>query len=88
MERLRKGFSDSLAAAVGKEVPTGPAGWRIAEVQRKWLGFFWPTFTKEAHAGLAEMYVADERFAAYYDDQAGQGAAEFLLDAIAAYVRQ
>ena len=32
---------------------------------------------KEAHAGLAEMYVADERFTAYYDDQAGQGQRSF-----------
>lgn len=88
VERLSKEIIDSLAAAVGKEDPTGPAGWRIAELHRKWLGFFWPTYSKEAHAGLAEMYVADERFAAYYDDQAGQGAAEFLRDAIAAYARQ
>ena len=36
---------------------------------------------------MAEMYVADERFTAYYDNQAGQGAAQFLRDAIAAYAK-
>lgn len=88
VERLSKEIIDSLAAAVGKEDPAGVEGLRIAELHRKWLSFFWPTYSKEAHAGLAEMYVADERFTAYYDDQAGQGAAEFLRDAIAAYARQ
>ncbi|MGB4432222.1 MAG: TipAS antibiotic-recognition domain-containing protein [Limnochordia bacterium] len=88
MERLSKEIIDSLAAAVGKEDPAGVEGLRIAELHRKWLSFFWPTYSKEAHAGLAEMYVADERFTAYYDDQAGQGAAGFLRDAIAAYARQ
>ena len=35
-------------------------------------------------SGLAEMYVADERFKAYYEAVA-PGAAEFLRDAIKAY---
>ena len=32
----------------------------------------WPEYSEEAHAHLAEMYVADERFTAYYD-QAVEG---------------
>jgi len=34
---------------------------------------------------LAEMYVADERFAQYYNDRAGTGAATALRDAIVRY---
>lgn len=88
VDRLSREIIDSLAAALGKEDPAGPAGLKIAELHRKWLSFFWPTYSKEAHAGLGEMYVADERFTAYYDDHAGQGAAEFLRDAIAAYAKK
>ena len=31
------------------------------------------------------MYVDDERFTAYYDNAAGEGASVFLRDSIAAY---
>ena len=39
---------------------------------------------KEAHAGVAQMYVYDERFKEYYDKH-GDGLAEFLRDAIVEY---
>ena len=41
---------------------------------------------KEAHAGVAQMYVCDERFKEYYDKH-GEGLAEFLRDAIVEYTR-
>ena len=85
-EQLAKEIIASLVEAVGKEDPEGPAGRRIAELHRKWLSFFWPEYSKEAHAGLAEMYVADERFTAYYD-QHKEGAARFLRDAIVSYTK-
>lgn len=50
----------------------------------RWLGG-WGDYPPEAHKGLGDMYVADARFAAYYDDAAGEGAAQFLRDAIYAY---
>ena len=40
------------------------------------------TYTPEAHRGMGQMYVADERFRAYYDGPCGDGAAQFLCDAI------
>lgn len=75
---------NSLVTAVGKEDPNGPTGKRIYELHRKWLSFYWKEYSKAAHAGLAEMYLADERFTAYYD-QHKEGAAKFLRDAIVAY---
>jgi hypothetical protein len=48
------------------------------------LSFTWNNYSKEAHAGLARMYVDDERFAAYYD-QHQPGLAVFLRDAILIY---
>ena len=41
---------------------------------------------KEAHAGVAQMYVCDERFKEYYDKH-WDGLAEFLRDAIVEYTR-
>lgn len=87
LERLGKEIIDTLVLAVGNEDPTGEVGQRIAELHRKWLAFTWPKYSKEAHAGLAEMYVADERFTAYYD-QHKEGAAQFLRDAVVAYTKE
>lgn len=44
------------------------------------------TCTKEILAGLGEMYVADERFKANIDSH-GDGTADFMREAIAAYCR-
>lgn len=86
VEQLAEEIIASLKVAVGKEKPDGEEGQRIAELHRKWLSFYWKDYSKEAHAGVAEMYVADERFTAYYD-QYKEGAAKFLRDAIVAYTQ-
>ena len=56
----------------------------VADLHRRWLSFYWDGYTKEAHAGLAQMYVDDPRFTAYYDTKR-PGASVFLRDAIAIY---
>lgn len=61
--------------------PLGEAGERMYEMHREWLGFTWNFYTPEAHCGLAEGYVADERFRAYYDKNI-EGCAAWLRDAI------
>ena len=55
----------------------------IAALHAQWLAFV-GDYTPEMRAGLARLYTADERFAAYYDREV-QGCAAFLRDAIAAY---
>jgi DNA-binding transcriptional MerR regulator len=57
---------------------------QAADLHRQWLSFYWDTYTKEAHAGVAQMYVDDERFTAYYDKRR-PGLAEFLRDAVHVY---
>ena len=86
VEQLAEEIIASLKVAVGKEKPDGEEGQRIAELHRNWLSLYWKDYSKEAHAGVAEMYVADERFTAYYD-QYKEGAAKFLRDAIVAYTQ-
>ncbi|MGE7940746.1 MerR family transcriptional regulator [Lysinibacillus xylanilyticus] len=54
----------------------------VAELHKRWLSFSWSQYSKEAHAGIAQMYIADERFTAYYDERVSPGATTFLHDAI------
>jgi len=65
--------------------PASELALKLAEKHKEWLMYSWSTYSKEAHAGLAEMYVADERFTAFYDKHV-QGGTEFLRDAILIYV--
>lgn len=88
MQTLAQEILDGLDKAVkGKEDPAGPMGEKLAKMHREWLGYTWKTYSKEAHLGLTEMYVADERFTAYYDSRV-KGCAAFLRDAVSAYLKQ
>ena len=66
--------------------PAGPEGQRIAALHRRWLSYSWESYTPQAHVGLAELYVSDPRFTAYYDREVS-GCAAFLRDAILAYTK-
>ncbi|MGG5357709.1 MULTISPECIES: MerR family transcriptional regulator [unclassified Enterococcus] len=57
----------------------------IFQLHKKWLSFSWGSYAPEAHKGLGEMYVADERFASYYNDRIGNGAADALNKIINRY---
>ena len=65
--------------------PAGPEARKLVAMHARWLRMYWPdgTYTPEAHKGLAEGYISDERFRAYYE-QAAPGATQFLRDAIRA----
>lgn len=62
--------------------PGGAEAQAVAALHKEWLAFTWPSYSKAAHRGLADMYIWDERFTKYYDEQAGEGAAQFLREAI------
>src|SRR5699024_931874 len=73
-----------LEKAIKTADPTSPEAEALVEKHKEWLMYSWNTYSKEAHAGLAKMYAADERFAAYYDQKVKDGA-QFLRDAILHY---
>jgi len=81
---LEQQILSGLVEAMKTGDPTSEAAQQIVDLHRQWLSYTWPTYSKEAHRGLAEMYVADERFAAYYD-KVQPGASQFLRDAIVTY---
>lgn len=86
MTRLEKEMREVLAEAVKTGDPAGELAQRAARLHRQWLSYTWPHYSKEAHAGLAQMYVDDERFTAYYDKEQ-PGTAAFLRDAILIYTQ-
>jgi hypothetical protein len=82
--KLGEEIKATLAEAIKTGDPSGELAQKTAELHKRWLMFYWKEYSKEAHAGLSQMYVDDERFTAYYDaDQ--PGAAAFLRDAIHIY---
>ncbi|WP_155058095.1 MerR family transcriptional regulator [Streptomyces blattellae] len=72
---------DTLMTA--DEPPTGERAIDMAEEHRRHITEWFYECTYEIHTGLAEMYVSDERFKAFYDSMR-PGLAEHLRDAITA----
>ena len=83
LEQLSRELNDTLKAAYEQGDPASPLAQKACELHKEWICFFWDegTYSKEAHLGMAQMYVDDERFTAYYDKIA-PGLAVFLLEAI------
>ena len=88
-ERLSEAIFKLLAEGMASGDPAGESAQAAADAHRQWLGLFWGegAYSKESHLALAEGYVSDSRFTAFYDERLGDGAARFLRDAIAVYTR-
>ena len=84
MTELEQKMRTTLAEAFKEGDLAGPLAQKAADLHKQWLMMVWGDYNKEAHAGLAQMYVDDERFTAYYD-QEQPGTAAFLRDAIKIY---
>jgi DNA-binding transcriptional MerR regulator len=82
--KLASDIIETLHAAFKTGDPAGELAQKTADLHRQWLCYYWDSYSKEAHAGIAQMYVDDPRFTAYYDEKQ-PGSAEFLRDAIHIY---
>lgn len=85
MTKLGEEIFSLLEKAYETGDPASDLAQELAAKHKEWLMYSWSDYSKEAHAGLAEMYVADERFTAYYDKNV-KGGTEFLRDAILIYL--
>lgn len=81
---LEEQVKAALAEAFKNGDPSSDIAQKAAYLHKRWITFYWSEYSKEAHAGVAQMYVDDERFTAYYDKEQ-PGMAEFLRDAIFIY---
>lgn len=84
IEKLSKELNDTLKLAFENGNPEGELAQKACELHKKWLMNFWDRYSKESHMALAQMYVDDARFTAYYDKIA-PGCAVFLRDAMRIY---
>lgn len=84
MISLEKEMKTVLAEAFKTGDPASELAQKAADLHKQWISMAWGQYSKEAHAGVAQMYVDDERFTAYYDKEQ-PGTAKFLRDAIYIY---
>lgn len=61
---------------------------QVFEEHQQWLQFSWPKYDKSMHRGLADMYLADERFGDYYNKKANEPVIQLLHDVIYNYTKQ
>jgi len=86
VEALSADVNEALRVAFEQGDPASELAQKACELHKEWLCYFWDSYTKEAHIGVAQMYVDDPRFTAYYDKIA-DGCAKFLRDAVLVYCR-
>ncbi|MEI7884579.1 MAG: MerR family transcriptional regulator [Clostridia bacterium] len=84
VEALSLQVNETLQAAMLTDSPAGELAQAACALHQEWLMHFWQNYSKEAHLGLAQMYVEDPRFTEYYDKIA-PGCALFLRAAIEVY---
>lgn len=84
MSSLAEEVQKTLADAFKTGDPGSEQAQKAADLHKQWITYCWGNYNKEAHQGLAQMYVDDERFTAYYDKEQ-PGTAVFLRDAINIY---
>ena len=89
MNALEGRILELLRAAQTTGDVTGEAARALVSAHARWLQMHWGAgaYNAEAHRGLADGYLHDDRFVAYYDNACGAGATQFLRDAIHAQVR-
>lgn len=75
---IQKRLEDAVQAGLS---PQSEEGQTITNLHRRWLTVTDNRYDPAKHRGIAELYVADERFTAYYDRQV-PGCARFLRDAV------
>lgn len=84
MNALEELIKELLRRAMKSGDVTGPEAQELVRAHSRWISLHWGkgAYNAEAHRNLADGYLCDERFVAYYDTACGTGATQFLRDAI------
>jgi len=87
MGALEKKIIETLKVALAGGDAHAPAAQQLAAMHERWIRLHWGdgAYSREAHLALANGYLSDDRFRAYYDSRAGKGATEFLVKALTAW---
>lgn len=83
-ELLEESIRVQLRLALASGSPTSEESAELARMHARWIRMNWGdgAYSREAHLGLAQGYLVDERFIKYYDSACGEGATAFLVDAL------
>ncbi len=84
MEQLTEKLHAVLREATAEGDPTSKQAQELAKLHKEWLLFYWPSYSKEQHCSVVQMYVEDPRFKKHYEEVT-PGGAEFLRDAVLAW---
>lgn len=85
MNQVETNLFEALTALAESQDIENPHGKVAYQAHKEWLSFTWPKYNPEAHKGLVDMYVTDERFANYYNDKAGKEVVQLLHDVVYRY---
>lgn len=80
LETIEASFADAFSSGAPSD---GPRAIGLAEEARLHIDRHYYPCSHAMHVGLAEMYTADPRFRAHYDERA-EGLAEYVAAAIRA----
>lgn len=87
MQNIENEMFECLKKVVKARDLESEAAKNVYKNHKAWLNFTWESYSPEAHIGLAEMYVKDERFSNYYKEKAGMEVAKVLRNIIIKYAK-
>ena len=82
-QKIQNRLEEAVRVGVSPEREEGK---EITALHRRWLTMTGNRYDPAKHRGIAELYVLDERFTAYYDNQV-PSCARFLRDAVVHWVK-
>lgn len=84
-ELLEEAIKVQLRIARATDDPTSPEAAELVSMHRRWITIHWgPGYDTATYLALVRGYLADPRFMKHYDSAAGEGATEFLVQAVEA----
>lgn len=87
---LEASIIEQLKAAMATGDAAGPEARALCDMHARWIELHWGkgAYNREAHRMLAQGYLCNDGFRAYYDGRAGKGATEFLVAALEAWLAE
>ncbi|WP_044011449.1 MerR family transcriptional regulator [Paucilactobacillus wasatchensis] len=87
MQSLEQELFMSLKGLLNEPTVPSAKAEQVFHLHQAWLTNAWGTYNPQAHLGLVEMYVNDDRFTKYYDDRVSPGATLLLNKVIHYYIK-
>jgi len=88
LEEVEQALHTEVVAGVTDGDADGSHAAKAAALHAQWLQYYWPEgiYSPETHVALAQGYLQDERFKAYYDAWV-EGGTQFLVNAIESNIK-